>query len=350
MSKKQPVQKKANHIKYESIEQFKNVLHDLKEANITNIDFEGTVKLHGTNAAVCYNKDVDMYVQSRSSVISVQNDNAGFAAFVEKRKKIFMELIQMIEEKYRVDTSQNTICIYGEFCGGNIQKGVAIQKLPKCFVIFDAKICSMRSTKQEWLDISTKNKKNNKCIFSDPTELIYNIHDFKTYKFSLDMSDLNKMQDFLETCTQEVEDCCPFAHQLGVDGVGEGIVWRSLNSKTDRIIFKTKGTLHQVTKEKTVVPVNTEKVASANEFVEKVCTLNRFNQAIESLYKSNPESPLYKKEPELKHCSNLLEWIKNDILKEEKELMSASNLNEKMFTGPLAKKVLAYLKNHMQKS
>ena len=46
----------------------------------------GTVKQHGTNAGVTINKDGEIWAQSRSNIITIQSDNAGFAFFVESKK------------------------------------------------------------------------------------------------------------------------------------------------------------------------------------------------------------------------------------------------------------------------
>src|SRR5690349_16795997 len=81
--------------KFPSIEQFRNVVrqvrthHDYQGADAEGnaiynhtspyptITFEGTVKLHGTNAAIVKYKDRTEY-QSRERVLDLQHDNQGF--------------------------------------------------------------------------------------------------------------------------------------------------------------------------------------------------------------------------------------------------------------------------------
>ena len=108
------------------------IYNHLKELPIHK--YTGTVKMHGTNAGVTINKEGEIYAQSRSNIITVEKDNAGFAFFVESRKDIFKYLFDKLDFN-----GFDYITIFGEWCGGNIQKGVAINGLPKMFVIFDIK-------------------------------------------------------------------------------------------------------------------------------------------------------------------------------------------------------------------
>ena len=99
--------------------------------------FTGSVKLHGTNAGVTLTKDGEMYAQSRENIITVEKDNAGFAFFVESNKENFKKLFKTLEIEKLKDVDYVTI--FGEWSGGNIQKGVSINGLPKMLVIFAVK-------------------------------------------------------------------------------------------------------------------------------------------------------------------------------------------------------------------
>lgn len=84
--------------------------------------FRGTVKLHGTNSAIVkYKKKIKF--QSRERVLQLTSDNAGFMLAMSNKSidKLF-EGIEFVE----------SVAIYGEWCGGNIQKSVALNQLEKC--------------------------------------------------------------------------------------------------------------------------------------------------------------------------------------------------------------------------
>ena len=124
--------------KYPSIEQFRNVikkvrlLHDFSGkdengkpvyqhlSNYPTLKFHGTVKLHGTNSAVVKYSDGHIEFQSRERVLSLEGDNAGFMTAMSNKNLDF--LFDGIE-------FNDFIAVYGEWCGGNIQKGVAINGL-----------------------------------------------------------------------------------------------------------------------------------------------------------------------------------------------------------------------------
>jgi hypothetical protein len=344
-----------NHISYNSIEQYRNQLQYLKKAkenpefNIPNeIEFTGTIKLHGTNCAVCYSNKTGMYCQSRNNIITLTKDNQGFCFFVEKNKKQFEMFFQILAQKYNIDTDIYTISIYGEWCGEGIQKGVALTKLPKCFCIFDCKVSN--STDKEfrsyWLDVSFKEniKENNTCIIASSTDKIYNIYDFETFKIKINIDNYSDSQQKLTEFTEYVEKCCPFSKKLGVEGIGEGIVWRHSYDNGQRWIFKTKGEEHKITKEKVLIPIDTEKVENIKEFVENTCTKNRFEQAIDHIYKINPDSPLYQQTPKTKDIQVIINWMRDDIIKEEMDTILINNFTTRDIISEISKKVVTMFK------
>ena len=229
-------------------------------------------------------------------------------------------------------------------------------KLPKCFCIFDCKISPINidntdntdnKDKSYWVDISFKD--NNKCVIANEPEKIYNIYDFETYSIEINIDEYQDTdtQKKLTELTESVEKCCPFAKKLGVEGTGEGIVWRYWYNSDNRWIFKTKGEEHKITKEKVLIPVDTEKIDNIKTFIDNTCTENRFNQAIDSLYKINPESKLYSQSIQMKHCADIINWIRDDILKEEMQTILDNNFNMKDIIPFLSKKVVEILKRQI---
>lgn len=87
-------------INYPKIQQFRNVVSTIRrESSFVGLDadenpiyndalqkpiltFKGTIKLHGTNAAVCYNEISGIWFQSRSRIITPESDNAGLGNLI----------------------------------------------------------------------------------------------------------------------------------------------------------------------------------------------------------------------------------------------------------------------------
>ena len=327
------------HISFPSIEQFRNIVASInRHFNFVGLDengeaiydhnkikptltFKGTVKLHGTNAGVCYNTIAGLWAQSRENIITPESDNAGFAFFVESNKEHFTKMIDAVVDKTHVDTTLNTISIYGEWCGGNIQKGVGITNLPKSFFIFGVKITphvdsndleAVKKNPAYWVDHS---------YLKAPEARIYNILDYPTWEMDIDFNHPEMVQNKLSELTIAVEEECPVAKAFGFSGIGEGIVW-SCEFKGVVHRFKVKGEKHSSSKVKTLAAVDTEKINSIKEFVEYAVTESRFNQGLEKTYPNG--EPI-----DIKKIGMLMKWVVDDIIKEEMDTMVANKLEPK---------------------
>ena len=222
------------------------------------------MKLHGTNAGIVKYSDGRLEFQSRERVLSLEEDNANFMAEMMKVDLSFLfSNIQF-----------NEYCaVYGEWCGGNIQKGVAINGLQKMFVIFGIK------ADDNWVELPLylHNNQNN----------IYNILQFPTYEVEIDFNNPELVQNKIIEMTIAVEECCPVGKFFGKEGVGEGIVFTAEISQD--LKFKSKGEKHSVTKVKKLNPIDTEVMNSINEFVDSVVTENRLEQGITFFKENNIE-------------------------------------------------------------
>jgi len=155
-------------IKFPSIEQYRSIVKIIKDQtayigkdsdgnaefnyNIEypQVRFYGTPKGHGTNGGISFNfRTGELWAQSRENIITVQKDNAGFAAFVERNKEDFIKMFHKIKElnyyNFRnFELNEPTypiVTIFGEWAGPGIQKGVGISQIDKkSFFIFDIKI------------------------------------------------------------------------------------------------------------------------------------------------------------------------------------------------------------------
>ena len=325
-------------IKFTKIGQYRQVIKDIiheaqykgiddegnhiidRGADLPTITFTSTVKLHGTNAGVAMDKDGEVWYQSRKNIITPTSDNAGFAFFAESNKEAFEAILNDIRAQNGL--TDETIVVFGEWCGGNIQKSVAISGLDKMFVIFAVKVVP--------LDDEVSNYYLNEKVwkhYSFPDQKIYNINDFDSHTIDIDFNNpelsRNKMIDIMV----EVEKECPvgkaFGRKLDEDNTtGEGNVWVGWYNG-NRHIFKIKGEKHSVTKVKTLAPVDVEKINSINSFVEYAVTENRLNQGIEQVF------TIENKIPDMKQTGDFLRWIVNDVVSEEMDTLNENGLEPK---------------------
>ncbi len=327
------------HIPFPSIEQFRNCVAGInRKFNFVGLDeknnpiydptlkkpvlkFFGTVKLHGTNAGVCFNWYDGLWSQSREHIISIDKDNAGFAFFVHEQQQLFEDIMFLIAEKNNhLDLKQNTISIFGEWAGKGIQKGVGISQIDKSFYIFGVKITPEEGDAY-WVDHS----------YLKAAPYVYNINDFPTYEIEIDFNMPKLVQNDLAKITQGVEESCPVAEYFGIKGLGEGVVW-ICDYKGQRWMFKVKGEKHSTTNVKTLANVDVEKLNSINEFISYAVTQNRFEQALGIVFQNGQEI-------DIKKMGDVIRWVVNDIIKEESDTLKSNNLEPKDINKYVSSKV-----------
>mgnify|MGYP000878647141 FL=1 len=355
------------HVKYPSIEQFRNAITNVRNFTryagkdeqgnaIYNTDplpvlkYTGTVKLHGTNAAVVVpvvnGVQGDMWCQSRERIITPTDDNAGFASFVFTVKHLVLELFKDIMLKLPEEIDQEVrrldeynIGIYGEWCGGNIQGKVALNQLPKMFVILGVKVGS------SWLPKDVL--KTIACPDTYAEHKIYNIYDFPTYEIEIDFNQPELVQNKLIELTMAVEEHCPVCKQLGVtDGIltGEGIVFSPDDPKYagSQFRFKSKGEKHQNSKVKTIVAVDMEKVNSINECVDRYLTETRLEQGIDKLRELGLPC-------DNKSTGDYIKWVVGDVIKEHGDEILMSGLTFKEVSPKISGAAKNYYFDYLNK-
>src|ERR1700728_871341 len=317
--------KMSQHYPYPSIDQFRNCVKNVREraehlgVPIPTITFTGTVKLHGTNASVVFPGDGTYYCQSRTRVISVEDDNHGFAKWVEDNKEAF----QALEHSLRI---YHGVVLYGEWFGQGIQSGVAVSSLPKRFVVFGMKQIS----EDDWF-----NRYSN--ILYTKVFGFVTIWDFPTYEITIDFSAPELSQNRLVETTEAVEKECPVGKQLGVSGVGEGVVWspQSNSFPVHGLQFKVKGEKHSETKVKTLVAVDVEKIENLRALVDSILTEHRLDKKLESLVESGLQV-------DIKNTGAFLKLVGSDVYKEESDTILASGFHSNEVMGEVNKKAKKY--------
>jgi len=326
------------HIPFPSIKQFRNVvqhvrqqarfkgLNELGEAIIDHsakaptLSFVGTVKLHGTNAAIVFTPDGIQY-QSRERVLTIEQDNAAFMFHMSQKQEALHILYAAIANQVSLDmAADHTIAVYGEWCGGNIQKNVAIAGLDKMFVIFAINIDG------EW--------------YQGPfpyfnSQGIHSIEQFRKWFYTIDFENPEKAQNFLAELTESVEAKCPVGIFFGKEGIGEGIVWRCVEDPSPEYWFKVKGEKHSASKVKTLASVDVEAITQVKEFVASVVTEARLQQGLQNLVNEQL------KPFEMTSMGDFIRWVHGDVIKEESDTMLANGIEPKQIGGlisPIARR------------
>lgn len=319
--------------KFPSIENLKQVRKELVKIygqfNVPKVNLKGTVKIHGTNAGINITSS-SVSAQSRSRAISIESDNAGFCNFVEDNREEFSKL------QGELFNDHTCLTIYGEWCGGNIQKGVGVTGMDKTFVVFAARLTDTNTEDSSWLDHS--------FVANYKLPNTYLIEDFDQFE-STDF-DINSQDDIdnLTSITLQVESECPVAKKLNPDGnlVGEGIVW-SFETDNHHFMFKVKGDKHSRgsgSKTVKVKEVYSEQVLSdLNKFFTIALTVDRLEQGKEYLQELGlDDSP--------KNTGEYLKWVSKDVLKECSVELSELYKDHGIEWKDVQKDIVATARNH----
>ena len=322
-------------IKYPSTPQFRNIIQDIRTRHdyvgkdddgkpiykhttpYPILEFEGTVKLHGTNAAVVKYFDGNIEYQSRERILSLEYDNSNFMLTMSSKN---------LDGLFDKLTWTESCAIYGEWCGRGIQKGVAINELEKMFVIFAVKVDGIFTELPPDLH--------------DNEQGIWNIKQFKTYNILVDFNNPQLSQNKIIELTNEVEKECPVGKHFGVSGVGEGIVFRCKHYPD--IIFKSKGEKHSSSKVKTLSAIDVDRLNTINEFVTYAVTENRLEQGIQYLKENLHEISV-------KSTGLFVKWVVNDVLKEEMDTLTENGLVPKDVGSPINKVAKVWFHQYLDK-
>ena len=325
-------------IRYPEIEQFRNAIHKVTCAArhigvdsagdpiydhtkvLPTLTYEGTVKLHGTNAAICWNvESSELWFQSRDTVLTMEKDNAGFVRhFLTGNKDLsFIKDFPL----------WNEIVIYGEWCGGSIQPTVALAQLSKRFVIFNIVVDG------KWLPREFVSKVKDESIN------VYNIYDYQTETIEIDFNRPELSQNRLSELTIKVEESCPVAKAMGVDGIGEGIVWKCITPgwEDPQFYFKVKGELHAKSKVITLKPVDLEKLDKATTLSVKVTPEWRLAQMLDKSCDLMNGGKIDRSK-----LGNFIKLVTDDVIKEEADTIKDAGFDTKDINGHIAKIVRNY--------
>lgn len=346
-------------IKFPSIKQFRDIVKNVQfDAQFVSYDEEtqtlvtdqtaempvvhafATEKTHGTNASVCFSEPDGFWVQSRTSIITVDNDNAQCAMHAMKNESAWVKIIKDLAKEHNIDLSKNIITVYYEWCGQGIQKRTAVQGLPKMAIIFKYfRVSPVEYTAPSdaddtveptgilWLETCAAG-----VPVQNPEARIWNVCTFPTYEFEIDFNDpraaLGYMDDIVKN---KIELSSPVGEYFGVTGnVGEGLVV-TFSFKDKTYTFKVKGTAH-VGSKKQVDPVDNLKMNVAQQVAHAVTPAWRLEQMF-ALANDTINGAV----PDIRNIGAYLKLVNADILKEESDVIAEAGLIPKDIYPAVAK-------------
>lgn len=328
-------------IKYPSIGQYRNVVKKIKyHSDIPPIlEVTCSEKIHGANMSVCMDKD-GMWFQSRKNILT--NDEEllkedgyqpinmfyNFDEFLtDERYNALKDILLALVEQENIDLSKKTIALFFEYAGGSIQRNSACTGLPKrCFIFqhFMVKDSNEKPDENGKLhSVKWHETKLDDYWVSSHDENIFNIMNFKTYKFMVDFSKPLEWNNRFIEVVDEIEQESPVGKYFGKKNIGEGIVC-TLKFKDNIYKFKVKGDKHANNKVKKLKAIDEVKLKELNEFVNSICHNWRFEQGMQEVFGSDYENTMDRKK-----LGEYLKWISLDTLKEEGDLIENSEFTKK---------------------
>lgn len=298
--------------KFPDIELFHNAVKAGEHYNFPVVNYRSKIKLHGTNAAVRI-RDGVVFAQSRSRICTPENDNEGFAKWVEANKGHFVDL-------------SGDVAIFGEWCGPGIMKSNnAINKIPnKIFAVFAI--------------IFYDGDEDDATVVSDPIEIERFLVNKPAHVYVLPWQSevvrveygrkalLQEVADQINNVVKEIEPSDPWVKKtFGVDGIAEGVVYYPVVGSSERcsrkffsdFVFKAKGEEHRVVKTKEAVQVSPEVAKSINDFVTMFVTEARCRQGLFAIGGT----------ASVARVGDFLKWFLADVQKESVLELEAASLS-----------------------
>ena len=306
---------------FPKIGQFRGTVRAAASRGRPTLRFLGTPKLHGTNSSIVRLPDGALRFQSRNRELTLDGDHFGFVTHMTQT--VGLDRLRALID---ANVGQHTVpvVIYGEWCGRGIQQQVAISQLDRLFAIFCVRI-GVEEDATAWPDLRQF------ADFSSPEDRIFNILQFASFEVDIDFTRPDLSREQLIAHTVAVEARCPAGAFFGVEGVGEGVVWRCVSEgfASPQFWFKVKGEKHSVSRVTRLAPSDVERMDSIESFLDAVLTEARLLQGTSWLTEQN--KPL-----DRSSTGDFLRWLWGDINSEESDTMEASGFHRQALGGPLS--------------
>jgi hypothetical protein len=297
----------------------------------TTISLIGYVKLHGTHADIVVHNDDKIVLQSKNvSNITIANDNLGFAAAMADKTEAILHLRDRYVERWKaINPSlsldpQCPVTLAGEWIGTGIQKDVAVSQLSRRFVIVSVAI------NNSWIEDKYYRE------YEAPEASIYNVSRAGTFNVDLDPNNMPRTLKTVEICAERVALTCPFALEFGIQGEGEGIVWKPASEELNAnpaLWFKTKGGRFKpsFTPKPEMLPVGVQAQQDAADAAARAwCTRERLLQGWNYLKEVGMKR-------DVTSLGAYLKWMQNDILVEEEGMIQEQKIDKETLRWSITK-------------
>lgn len=322
-------------VKLPKIRGFHNIYKELQYSGLPGLmTWTARIKLHGTNAGIRFEPGADkdpskIIAQKRSEDITVENDNFGFARFVDDNREMFRDWYSNYMVECEGVDRDATITLCGEWAGPGIQKSVAVAQIPqKTFFIFGImEHIEGGSNKffvynDDMLINSAGALPNSPQIFLLPT----------FGRFSVDFRFRENVQRFIDDLNNVValiEEEDPYIKEVfDISGVGEGLVFYPHTTEGggyyctkddfDKFGFKVKGEKHAVNKAGKPARMKSDIPESAFQFVEQHVTQARLEQGLGEVGEAKKEN-----------IGKFIGWVCKDVAVESAQEIEESGLEWK---------------------
>jgi len=255
---------------------------------------------------------------SRTSIITPQSDNAGFAKWVDEHKEMWATFA----------ASTGTVVVFGEWCGPSIQKGVAVNQIPeKVFALFGTRIVGddeVDFIDQPWAMEGFANHFPRCHVIP----WLNGGEEFDV-DWSASPEQLEPVLNRINQRVASVEECDPWvAEKFNVKGTGEGLVFYPINAphrgyeNFKNLCFKAKGEKHKVVERTKPAQADPTVAAGLADFASMVITPARLEQGVRAVADGE-----LRFDPKL--IGAFLAWISKDVIKETQAELAAAGLEEK---------------------
>jgi hypothetical protein len=284
------------------------------------VTYRAKIKVDGTNAAI-HALPEGFAAQSHTRILTPEEDNCGFAAWVHAHAQWSAELHGRL----------GRAVVYGEWCGRGIQKRTSISGIDrKVLAVFAVQLGDpARDTARLVVDPARLRA----LLPAHPDVFVLPWHGEPTVLDFADAERLRAGAERIDAMVAEVEATDPWvAEVFGLRGLGEGVVLYPVEGVefdaeggTDRdrytaLMWKAKGEEHRVNRQKRPAQLDPEVARSVEEFVALMVTPARLEQGLTQI----TGGPM-----DMRRMGELLQWVGQDVHAESTAELAAAGLEWK---------------------